>query len=55
MIEVYWPAGALDYRQPYTRSLDVTKSDEQLLEQVNPGSALMRTTITNVNTQLEVK
>jgi len=33
MIEVYWPTGALDYQQPYLEPLDLTKSNEQLLEQ----------------------
>jgi catechol-2,3-dioxygenase len=36
MIEVYWPTGsALDsYRQPYMEPLDLTQSDEALLERV---------------------
>jgi hypothetical protein len=43
MIEVYWPTGAaLDsYRQPYVESLDLTQSDEALLEQVAQGPASM--------------
>jgi catechol-2,3-dioxygenase len=37
MIEVYWPTGALDYKQPYLgplEPLDLTKSDEELLQQL---------------------
>ena len=41
LIEVYWPTGRLDYRQPYLEPLDLTKSDEQLLAQVS-GSAARR-------------
>jgi len=39
MIEVYWPTGAaLDsYRQPYVEQLDLTQSDEALLELVARG------------------
>ena len=39
MIEVYWPTGAaLDsYRPPYMEPLDLTQSDEALLEQVAHG------------------
>ena len=33
MIEVYWPTGTLSYRQPFALPIDLTKSDEQLLEQ----------------------
>jgi catechol-2,3-dioxygenase len=51
MVEVYWPTGALDYRQPYAESLDLTKSDEQLLERVN----VMTTTVANGNAEMEVK
>ena len=41
MIEVYWPTGAaLDsYRQPHVEPLDLTQSDEALLEQVAHGPA----------------
>jgi hypothetical protein len=39
MIEVYWPTGALDYPQPYVEPLDLTKSDEELLEQLAQGTA----------------
>jgi catechol-2,3-dioxygenase len=43
MIEVYWPTGAeLDsYRQPYVEPLDLTQSDEALLQQVALGPASM--------------
>jgi catechol-2,3-dioxygenase len=34
MIEVYWPTGTLDCRQPYLEPLDLTRSDEQLLQQL---------------------
>jgi catechol-2,3-dioxygenase len=34
MIEVYWPTGDLSWRQPYAEPLDLTKSDEVLLEQL---------------------
>lgn len=34
-IEVYWPTGALEsYRQPHAEPLDLTQSDEALLQQV---------------------
>jgi catechol-2,3-dioxygenase len=40
MIEVYWPTGLLDsYPQPYAEPLDLSKSDEVLLEQVTCGPA----------------
>ena len=40
MIEVYWPTGALDsYRQPYAKPLDLTQSDELLLEHLARGPA----------------
>jgi catechol 2,3-dioxygenase-like lactoylglutathione lyase family enzyme len=42
MIEVYWPTGLLDsYPQPYAEPLDLSKSDEVLLEQVTRGPAQM--------------
>jgi catechol-2,3-dioxygenase len=34
MIKVYWPIGDLSCRQPYAEPLDLTKSDELLLEQL---------------------
>ncbi len=34
MIEVYWPTGDLSWRQPYVEPLDLSKSDEELLEQL---------------------
>ncbi len=40
LIEIYWPTGALDaYRQPYAEPLDLTLSDEALLQQVGLTSA----------------
>jgi catechol-2,3-dioxygenase len=44
MIEVYWPTGAaLDsYRQPYVEPLDLTQSDEALLEHIARSAASMR-------------
>jgi catechol-2,3-dioxygenase len=38
MIEVYWPTGAAfdSCRQPYMEPLDLTKTDGELLEHVNP-------------------
>jgi catechol-2,3-dioxygenase len=43
MIEVYWPTRAeLDsYRQPYVQPLDLTQTDDALLEQVARGPASM--------------
>ena len=42
MIEVYWPTGLLDsYPQPYAEPLDLSKSDEVLLEHVTRGPAQM--------------
>ena len=34
MIEVYWPTGDLSWRQPYADTLDLSKSDEELLKQL---------------------
>jgi catechol-2,3-dioxygenase len=34
MIEIYWPTGDLNYRQPVAEPLDLTQSDEALLRQV---------------------
>jgi len=40
MIEIYWPTGALEcYRQPYMEPLDLTQSDEVLLQRVARASA----------------
>ena len=40
LIEVYWPAGALDaYRQPHAEPLDLTLTEEALLQQVSLASA----------------
>jgi catechol 2,3-dioxygenase-like lactoylglutathione lyase family enzyme len=40
LIEIYWPTGALDaYRQPYAEPLDLTLSDEVLLQQVGLAPA----------------
>ena len=40
MIEVYWPTGVLDsYPQPYVEALDLTLSDEVLLEHLARGPA----------------
>jgi catechol-2,3-dioxygenase len=33
MIEVYWPTG-LDLQQPYTHAIDLTKTEQELLEEV---------------------
>ena len=43
MIEVYWPTGAaLDsYRQPHVEPLDLTQSDDALLQQAARGPASM--------------
>ena len=38
MIEIYWPTGA-PYRQPHVEPLDLTQSDEALLQQVAGASA----------------
>ena len=34
MIEVYWPTGDLSRRQPYMEPLDLSQSDEVLLEKI---------------------
>jgi catechol-2,3-dioxygenase len=39
MVEVYWPTGAVGYHQPHMEPLDLTKSDEELLELVAHGDA----------------
>lgn len=40
MIEVYWPTGAAQsYRQPYAEPLDLTQSDDLLLEKLAHGPA----------------
>jgi len=39
MIEVYWPTGVESYRQPYAEPLNLTHSDEVLLEHVARGPA----------------
>jgi catechol-2,3-dioxygenase len=39
MIEVYWPTGALaSYRQPHAEPLDLTRSDKELMAQVEQGA-----------------
>jgi len=38
-IEVYWPTGRLDLRQPRVDPLDLTQSDEELLRQVAAAGA----------------
>jgi catechol-2,3-dioxygenase len=38
MIEVYWPTGDLSSRQPHAEPLDLSQSDEVLLESRNPSS-----------------
>jgi len=40
MIEIYWPTGVLEtYRQPYMEPLDLTQSDDVLLQRVASASA----------------
>lgn len=39
MIEVYWPTGELQVRQPYAEPLDLTQPDDVLLQQVPHGTA----------------
>jgi catechol-2,3-dioxygenase len=34
MIEVYWPTGDVSWRQPYVEPLDLSQSDEALLEKI---------------------
>jgi catechol-2,3-dioxygenase len=34
MIEIYWPTGDLSQRQPYLEPLDLSQSDEALLEKI---------------------
>ena len=34
MIEVYWPTGDLSWRQPHAEPLDLSQSDEELLEKI---------------------
>jgi catechol-2,3-dioxygenase len=36
MIEVYWPTGDLSWRQPQMEALDLSRSDEELLETITP-------------------
>jgi catechol-2,3-dioxygenase len=40
-IEIYWPTGALEesYRQPHVETLDLTQSDDVLLQRVARASA----------------
>jgi len=40
MIEIYWPTGALEsHRQPYMELLDLTQSDDVLLQWLAIASA----------------
>jgi len=34
MIEVYWPTGDLTWKQPHMEHLDLSQSDEVLLETI---------------------
>ena len=34
MIEVYWPTGSLNWRQPHMEPLDLSQPDEALLEKI---------------------
>ena len=34
MIEIYWPTGNLNWRQPYAEPLDLSQPDEVLLEKI---------------------
>jgi catechol-2,3-dioxygenase len=39
MIEVYWPTGAHEVRQPYLEPLDLNESDEALMKQLSQVTA----------------
>jgi len=39
MIQVYWPTGALEIRQPYVEPLDLTEPEDVLLQQVSHATA----------------